>query len=284
MNKQVAFSCGVQVPALGQGTWYLGDHAATRQREIDALRAGVDAGMTLIDTAEMYGSGRSEALVGAAIRGLDRDSLFLVSKVLPSNAGRRNIFTSCENTLSRMGVDCLDLYLLHWRGGVPLAETVDCMERLKAQGKIKNWGVSNFDTDDMEELWRIPEGKHCQVNQVLYHMGSRGIEYDLLPWMRAHGVALMAYCPLAQAGSLKRGLFGNPELKKLAKAYHTDIPQLLLSWCMRDGNTIAIPRSSRPEHTRMNAQSRDVALDAEALSLIDRLYPAPTHKVYLDIQ
>ncbi len=284
MKKQVALNCGAHVPALGQGTWYLGDHRGTRQREIDAIRAGIDAGMTLIDTAEMYGSGRSEDLVGEAIRGIDRDKLFLVSKVLPSNAGKRNIFTSCENTLKRMGVDCLDLYLLHWRGGVPLSETVACMEQLKAQGKIKNWGVSNFDTDDMEELWRIPEGKNCQVNQVLYHMGSRGIEYDLLPWMRDKGVALMAYCPLAQAGSLKRGLFSNPNLQKLAKEYNTDIPQILLSWCMRDGNTIAIPRSSRPEHTLMNAQAKDLELGEEALRLIDKLYPAPTHKVYLDIQ
>ena len=215
----VTLANGDRVPALGQGTWYLGDSRSTHDREAQALRAGVASGMTLIDTAEMYGNGRSERLVGDALDGtaaeggqlreadgtraktLDRDELFIVSKVLPSNAGEPDIFDSCDETLENLGVDYLDLYLLHWRGMVPLAETVACMEELIAEGKIRAWGVSNFDTDDMEDLWRVPGGQNCQVNQVLYHPGSRGIEFDLLPWMRDHGVALMAYCPLAQAGT-----------------------------------------------------------------------------------
>ena len=206
----ITLASGATVPALGQGTWYLGDDPAARAREISALRTGVGAGMRLIDTAEMYGGGRSEKLVGEAIANTPREELFLVSKVLPENAGEKHIFQCCDATMKRMGVDYLDLYLLHWRGSVPLAETVRCLEQLKEMGKIKNWGVSNFDIDDMEELWRIPQGRNCQVNQVLYHMGSRGIEYSLLPWMREHQVALMAYCPLAQGGSLRRGLLRGP--------------------------------------------------------------------------
>ncbi len=284
IQHQVVLSCGTHVPALGQGTWFIGDHAQTRQREISALQAGVDAGMTLIDTAEMYGSGRSEALIGDAIQKLDREKLFLVSKVLPSNAGQRNITTSCENSLRHLKTDYLDLYLLHWRGGVPLSETVACMEELKKAGKIKDWGVSNFDIDDMEELWRIPGGKNCQVNQVLYHMASRGTEYSLLPWMREHNVALMAYCPLAQAGSLKRGLFENKVLAGIAKRHNADVSQILLSWCIRDGNTIAIPRSSRPEHTLMNAAADSIELTDEDIQEIDRIYAPPTRKQPLDIQ
>ena len=203
--KTITLAAGDIVPALGQGTWYLGDDPAKRAQEVSALRTGMGAGMRLIDTAEMYGDGRSEKLVGEAIAAAPREELFLVSKVLPENAGEKHICQCCDATMNRMGVDYLDLYLLHWRGSVPLAETVRCLEQLKELGKIKNWGVSNFDIGDMEELWRIPGGRNCQVNQVLYHMGSRGIEYSLLPWMREHRVALMAYCPLAQGGSLRRG-------------------------------------------------------------------------------
>lgn len=284
MIKQTALSCGKNVPALGQGTWFLGDRESTRQREIDALRAGVSAGMTLIDTAEMYGSGRSEALVGDAIRGFDRDKLFLVSKVLPNHAGKKDMAASCENSLRRLKTDYLDLYLLHWRGEIPLAETVFCMEELKREGKIKNWGVSNFDAEDMEELWQIPNGSSCQVNQVLYHMGSRGIEFSLLPWMRAHHVALMAYCPLAQAGTLRRGLLSNPAVCAIARKHQVNVEQVLLAWCIRDGNTIAIPRSGKAEHTLQNAGAGSLILDGEDLARIDAQFAPPTRKMPLDIQ
>ena len=182
--------------------------------------------MTLIDTAEMYGGGRSERLVGEAIKGTERGRLFIVSKVLPNNAGRRGIFRSCEESLQRLGTDYLDLYLLHWRGSVPLAETVECMEKLERDGLIRGWGVSNFDTDDMEELRRVKGGDGCLVNQVLYHAASRGIEYSLLPQMRERGVALMAYCPLAQGGSLRRGLFRSRALNDIAARRGATVAQI----------------------------------------------------------
>ena len=302
MNHTVELACGARAPALGQGTWYLGDSAVTHDNEAHALRTGVAAGMTLIDTAEMYGNGRSERLVGDAIAGidvngdalleedgseaasLDRSRHFVVSKVLPSNAGDPEIFRSCDDTLDNLGVDHLDLYLLHWRGGVPLRETVRCMEELVEEGKIGAWGVSNFDTDDMEELWRIPEGRHCQVNQVLYNPSSRGTEYDLLPWMRSHGVALMAYCPLAQAGTLRRGLFSSPELAEVARRHNASVAQVMLAWDIRDGNTIAIPRTGRAAHARENAAADAIELTDDDLSLISHAWPAPGHKVPLDME
>ena len=284
MKHIVTLADGRIVPALGQGTWYLGDSAATHDREVEALRRGVEAGMTLIDTAEMYGGGRSERMVGDAIAGMRRDGLFLVSKVLPSNAGRRDIFHSCDETLRRLGTDYLDLYLLHWRGNVPLAETVECMERLVRDGKIRAWGVSNFDTDDMEELWRIPEGRHCLVNQVLYNPSSRGIEYDLLGWMNGHDVKLMAYCPIAQAGTLRRGLFDSPQLIEVARHHHATVPQVILAWDIRNGNTIAIPRTGKSAHTLENAQADAITLSDEDLALIDQAWPAPNHKVPLDME
>lgn len=231
MEHYAVLPDGTQVPALGQGTWFLGEHKAAGLREQEALTAGVSAGMTLIDTAEMYGSGKAELLIGKTIKEMDRSSLFLVSKVYPHNAGRKNIFKSCMASLERMGTDYLDLYLLHWRGGIPLEETVACMEQLKKEGKIRRWGVSNFDTEDMEELWSVPGGKNCAVNQVLYHVASRGIEYDLLPWMRQHQIPLMAYCPLAQGGDLRRGLYESPVLKKVAKAHGASISQIPSGLC-----------------------------------------------------
>ena len=282
--KTITLAAGDIVPALGQGTWYLGDDPAARAREISALRTGVGAGMRLIDTAEMYGGGRSEKLVGEAIANTPREELFLVSKVLPENAGEKHIFQCCDATMKRMGVDYLDLYLLHWRGSVPLAETVRCLEQLKEMGKIKNWGVSNFDIGDMEELWRIPGGRNCQVNQVLYHMGSRGIEYSLLPWMREHRVALMAYCPLAQGGALRRGLLTDPAVLAVAEKHRATPIQVLLAWCIRDGNTIAIPRTGHPDHTLENAGANALLLDEEDLALIDRQYAPPTRKMPLDEQ
>ena len=284
MKHTVTLSNGAVVPAIGQGTWYIGETASKRQREIDAIRAGIDAGMTLVDTAEMYGSGLSEQLVGEAISPADRKNLFIVSKVLPSNAGKKNMERSCDATLARLGTDYLDLYLYHWRGSVPLAETVACLEDLKAKGKIRAWGVSNFDTSDMNELFALPAGKHCAVNQVLYHLGSRGIEFDLLPWMRQHGVALMAYCPLAQAGSLRRGLFENKTVAAVAEKHGCDVTQVLLAWCIRDGGTIAIPRSSQKEHTLLNAGADAVPLDEEDFINLDKAFPPPTRKMPLDVE
>ena len=284
MKNTVKLSNGAVVPAIGQGTWYIGETASKRAQEIDAIRSGIGAGMTLIDTAEMYGSGLSEKLVGEAISSAVRKNLFIVSKVLPSNAGKKNMEQSCDATLKRLGTDYLDLYLYHWRGSIALAETVACLEELKAKGKIRAWGVSNFDTSDMDELFALPSGKNCAVNQVLYHLGSRGLEFDLLPRMRRHGVALMAYCPLAQAGTLRHGLFENETVAAVAQKHGCDVTQVLLAWCIRDGTTIAIPRSSRKEHTLLNAGADTVQLDAQDFIALDKAFPPPTHKMPLDIE
>ncbi len=282
--EKVKLKCGRLVPSIGQGTWYLGDDPSTRKREIEALRTGIEAGMTLIDTAEMYGSGNSERLVGEAIAPYDRDELFLVSKVLPSNAGRRGMRQACENSLRRMKIDQLDLYLYHWRGSIPLGETVEELERLRDAGLIRDWGVSNLDTDDMMELEKLDRKNHCQVNQVLYHTASRGIEFDLFPKMIADNIALMSYCPLAQAGSLKAGLFRNPVLKEIASAHNATVAQILLAWNIRSGHTIAIPRTGRKEHTIENAKAAEIRLYQEDLLKIDGIYPPPTHKMWLDMQ
>mgnify|MGYP000885361367 CR=1 FL=1 len=284
MNHRVTFANGMRVPALGQGTWYLGDSEKTRAGEIAALRAGIEAGMTLIDTAENYGDGRSERLVGEAVRPYERGSLFLVSKVMPSNAHGERLMQSLARSLSHLGTDYLDLYLYHWRGAGSLAEMVTAMEEARAAGKIRAWGVSNLDTADMEELWRIPGGEHCAVNQVLYHMGSRGIDYSLLPWMRAHHVALMAYCPLAQAGRLSCDLFGSAVLKELAEKYSATPAQIALAWAIRDGHTIAIPRTGKKEHAVSNAGADALTLTAEDCAAIDRAFPPPTRKEPLHIE
>ncbi len=284
MKHMVKLSSGASVPALGQGTWYLGDSAETHAREIEALRAGIEAGMTLIDTAENYGDGRSERLVGEAICSYDRTKLFLVSKVMPSNAYGTRLMESLDRSLSHLGTDYLDLYLYHWRGSHPLAVMVAAMEKARASGKIRAWGVSNLDTADMEELWRIPGGTNCAVNQVLYHMGSRGIDYSLLPWMREHNVALMAYCPLAQAGRLGCDLLGSSVLREVAARHGATPAQIALAWAIRDGNTIAIPRTGRKEHAVSNASADVLDLTAEDCAALDRAFPPPTRKEPLHIE
>ena len=284
MKHTVTLRNGVQVPALGLGTWFLGDNKSARERELESLRAGVAAGMTLIDTAEMYGNGKAEKLVKEAIAENKRENLYLVSKVLPNHAGRHQLEQALDESLKRMGVEYLDLYLYHWRGSYPLEETVAELERVKKAGKIKDWGVSNFDIDDMEELWLVPGGRNCLVNQVLYHTGSRGIEYSLLPWMRKHGVALMSYCPLAQAGTLRRGILNNPVLKEIAQKHNATVEQIMLAWNIRDGHTIAIPRSGKAEHTLLNAGADEIQLTEQDYKAIDQAYPPPTKKEYLDIQ
>ena len=283
MERMVILPDGGKVSAIGQGTWFLGESREKAEAEQAALTAGIKRGMTLIDTAEMYGNGLAESLIGRTIAGMEREKLFLVSKVYPHNAGRKHIFQSCMASMERMGVEYLDLYLLHWRGGIPLSETVACMEQLKKEGKIRRWGVSNFDTEDMEELWRVPGGRNCAVNQVLYHVASRGIEYDLLPWMREHQVPLMAYCPLAQGGDLRRGLLSHPVLREIAKRHRASVPQILLAFVLRDGRTIAIPRTGRMDHAEENAEAAGIWLSEEELAAIDRAFPAPVSKEPLDI-
>ena len=235
---------GMKMPRLGMGTWMLGEHLSIYQQEKKALQAGLDAGFTLIDTAEMYGNGLSEKLIGDTIQGYSREKLFLV---------------------------------------IPLEETVDAMEELVKKGKIRSWGVSNLDTSDMKELFSVPNGDHCQVDQVLYHLGSRGIEYDLMPWLEEHQTPIMAYCPLAQAGSLQRSLLKNKEVQKIAKARGITPMQVLLAFVLQKDQVIAIPRSGRTEHVLQNWAVKDVILTDEEYAALDRAFPAPEHKTYLDI-
>jgi diketogulonate reductase-like aldo/keto reductase len=283
-KSSLSLNDGRKMPRLGMGTWYLGQGLHPHDQELAALRAGLDAGIRLIDTAEMYGDGAAESLVGEAISNCRREDLFIVSKVYPHNAGISHIFDSVDATLSRLGTDYLDMYLLHWRGTIPLAETVECMEELVRQGKICGWGVSNFDTSDMRELWDIPGGNHCAVNQDLYHLGSRGVEWDLLPWMRQKNLPLMAYCPLAQAGTLRKGLLESEAVREVASAHGISPTQVLLAFVLRDENVIAIPRSASPRHVLENAATREVELTAEDLSLLDSAFPAPTEKVPLEME
>ena len=274
------------LPAIGQGTWHLGEGLAPRRDEVRALQQGLELGLTLIDTAEMYADGGAEEIVGEAL--LDRrDQAFLVSKVYPWNAGRDSAITACERSLRRLRTDYLDLYLLHWPGDIPLAETLEAFERLREQGKIRRFGVSNFDVDELEALASLPGGKACAVNQVLYHLGSRGIEHALRPLMHRLGMPLMAYCPLAQAGRLRQDLFNHPAVCTVAEELGISPAQLLLAWAIRPVNgrrdVIAIPKAVRPEHVELNAGALDVRLDDQALARLDEAFPAPPRKVPLDI-
>ena len=263
---------GRTIPQLGQGTWNIGDSASTRAAEIASLRRGVELGLTLIDTAEMYGSGRSESLVGEAIAFI-RDRVQLVSKVLPSNASKEGTIRACEDTLKRLRVETLDLYLLHWRGRYPLRETVEAFSHLLDQGKIRAWGVSNFDVDDMEELFATPGGSACAANQVLYNPEHRGIEFDLLPWCRQRNVTVMAYSPLGQAGSLLK----SAALRGVAQKHAVSPAQAALAWCLRQP-VLAIPKAGSIAHIEENAAAEGLELDAEDLAAIDSAFPAPKRK------
>lgn len=278
---------GLWLSALGQGGWTLGDDPAREPEEIAALQLGVSLGMTLIDTAEMYGQGRSEQIIGRAIKDMKREEIKLVSKVFPYNAGRGKLKRSCVESLRRLDTEYLDLYLLHWRGEVPLAETVEGMESLVRAGMIRRWGVSNFDVSDMEDLWSVPNGSRCAANQVLYHIGSRGIEYDLLPWLAAHEVAVMAYCPLAQAGRVSRmgrNLWNDNTLRGVAERCGATIPQLLLAFTLRQSHVLAIPQSGNVAHVRDNASAADIRVSDEDWRALDAVFWPPTGKMHLDIE
>ncbi len=281
--NEIILSNGSHMTRLGQGTWFMGEDRSLESQEIESIQTGIEHGMNLIDTAEMYGDGKAERLVGKAISKYNRSKLYLVSKVYPHNAGRNHIFQSCENSLKRLNTDYLDLYLLHWRGSIRLAETVECMEELVANKKIRQWGVSNFDIGDMEELWSVPDGNNCVVNQVLYHLGSRGIEYALLPWLKKHHVPVMAYSPMAQGGTLKKQLLADPAVLELAKQHQVSPMQILLSFVLHQEGIVAIPKSSNPKHTLENARVADLILTPEERKLLDDQFPAPRHKTYLDM-
>ncbi|HXA24359.1 MAG TPA: aldo/keto reductase [Acetobacteraceae bacterium] len=269
---------GTEVPALGQGTWHMGERTDAANAEVAALKLGIELGVTLIDTAEMYGNGRAEELVAEAIEG-QRDRLFIVSKVLPQNASRTGVPAACERSLKRLRTDRIDLYLLHWQGSHPLGDTVTAFEQLRKAGKIRYWGVSNFDTGDMRELARLPDGTHCATNQVLYHVGSRGIEYDLLPWSTEHKMPLMAYSPVGQGGRLLQ----SRALAAVAKRHKATPAQIAIAWTMRHGNVISIPKASDPAHVRENAVAGAITLSPDDLAVIDAAHPPPARKQSLDI-
>lgn len=283
MTDFIRLKNGLSMPKLGMGTWYLGESQARHAQEVEALEAGLASGIRMIDTAEMYGDGRAEQLVGEVVKGAKREDLFLVSKIYPYNVRKSRFRQSLETTLRNMQTDYLDLYLLHWRDGTPLQDTVKYMEEAVAEGKIKAWGVSNFDVADMEDLLAIPGGDHCVVNQVLYHLGSRGIEYDLLPWLRDHNIAVMAYSPLAQAGSLRRGLLGSAAVQAVAKKHGISSMQVLLAFVLGQEGVVAIPRSGQKAHVLDNLAASKIQLDDEDLDLLDAAFPPPDHKMGLDI-
>ncbi|MDX8510797.1 aldo/keto reductase [Mesorhizobium captivum] len=268
---------GEAVPVLGQGTWKMGEDRRRRADEVAALKLGLDLGITLIDTAEMYAGGGAEEVVAEAIAGR-RDETFLVSKVLPTNASRAGVTRACENSLKRLATDRIELYLLHWPGSVPLAETVEAFEALKTAGKIRHWGVSNFDTDEMQELVGLPSGSNVQTNQVLYNLSRRGPEFDLAPWSQERDIPLMAYSPVEQ-GVLAR----NAKLDAIAARHNATAAQIALAWVMAQKGVIAIPKASRQEHVRQNAAALDIKLTAEDFAELDRAFPPPTRKRGLEM-
>jgi diketogulonate reductase-like aldo/keto reductase len=272
----VALPDGARVPALGQGTWHMGESARRRAGEAAALASGIAMGMTLIDTAEMYGDGGAEEVVGDAVAGR-RDQVFVVSKVYPHNAGAKSAIAACERSLRRLRTDRLDLYLLHWRGRIPLAETIDAFERLQRDGKILRWGVSNFDVDDMRELLALPGGRHCAANQVLWHLAERGAEWALAPECRRHGIPLMAYCPLGEGG-----LLHDRRLRAIAKDIGASPAAVALAWLIGRG-AIAIPKSADVDHLRENRAAATLKLSAATLATIDASFPPPNRATPLGV-
>jgi diketogulonate reductase-like aldo/keto reductase len=268
--KSVRLADGSLVPALGQGTWHMGERGADRRAEAAALRLGLDLGLTLIDTAEMYADGGAEEVVAEAIRGR-RDEVFLVSKVYPHNAGGAKLAAACERSLKRLGVERIDLYLLHWRGSIPLADTVAAMRRMQQAGKIRLWGVSNLDVEDLEELGAaLPD---CAADQVLYNLSARGTEHDLLPFCRGRGMAVMAYTPVGQGALLRQ-----PAVQAVAARRGAMPAQVAIAWTMREGGVISIPKAARAEHVRENAAAATLALAPEDLAELDAAFPPPRRK------
>ncbi len=277
MEHTYIFPDGRQVLTLGQGTWNMGDSGATRVEELKALRAGIDLGLNVIDTAEMYGNGRSEQLVGEAIEGR-RDKVYLISKVLPSNASRHGTREACERSLKRLGTDYLDLYLLHWQGRYPFEETIEAMLGLQQAGKIREWGVSNMDVEEMERFFSLPGGDTCAANEVLYNLTRRGIEYDLLPWCRKHRIPVIAYSPVEQGR-----LLSHPVLTEIAHRHSATPSQIALAWVLREPGVIAIPKAATVKHVQENFKSLFIRLTDDDLAELDRAFPGPRKKIPLEM-
>ena len=277
VESSVALPSGEMISALGQGTWHFAERPERRASEIASLRLGIDLGMTVIDTAEMYADGAAEVLVGEAIAGR-RDDVFLVSKVVPHHASHRGTVLACQASLRRLRTDHLDLYLLHWRGPIPLEETLAGFAQLVAAGLVRYWGVSNFDTQDLAELERLPGGHAVTTNQVLYNLSRRGPEYDLLPWCRAHGIPIMAYSPIEQGRILH-----HPALVEVAHRHRATPAQVALAWVLRSEDVNAIPRATTPEHVRNNAAAVNLQLTMADFIVLDAAFPPPRQKVPLNM-
>lgn len=275
--RRIVLKDGREIPVIGQGTWRMGERPAERQAEIAALRAGIDLGLTLIDTAEMYGNGGAESVVGEAIKGR-RQEVYLVSKVLPSNASFAGTIKACEQSLKRLGTDHMDLYLLHWRGSYPLADTLNALRQLQTQGKIGSFGVSNLDTGDMKEWLALPGANATITNQILYNVGVRGPEHDLGPLMAQHRIALMAYCPLAQGD-----VAAFQKLEPIAKRHAATVAQIMLAWATRNPLSFAVPKSSNIARLKENAAAGDIVLTPQDLTDIDAAFPPPKKAVPLEM-
>ena len=289
VKKELLLPDGSHIPKIGQGTWMMGEDDSNYQREVKGLKQGIELGITLIDSAEMYADGKAENIVGNAIRDLKREEIYVVSKVYPKNANRKHIYSSIERSLKLMCTDYLDMYLLHWREDADLNEVVYCMEDLKNKGKIKRWGVSNFDVEDMEDLWKVPDGSKCCINQILYNLGTRGIEYDLLEWQREKKVPFMAYSPVGQAGALvtqdgvsKSMLMNDKNVKEVAERHGISIVQLLLAFVLRLDDMVAIPKAVSLSHIEENAKATGVILTDEDIEQLSESFPAPKQKVLME--
>ena len=276
--RTVALPSRATMPVLGQGTWHMGEQSSLREREVAALRLGIDLGMTLIDTAEMYGEGGAEEVVGEAIAGR-RDEVFIVSKVYPHNASMKGAIAACDRSLDRMRIERIDLYLLHWRGSIKLSETVRAFEQLRDAGKIGDWGVSNFDADDLDELGAIDSSAHCAANQVLYNLAHRGIEWDTLPLCREQRMPLMAYCPVDQGGRMLR----SAALRAVAARQRVTTAQIALAWLVRQDGVVAIPKAVSEGHVRENRAALGIELSAADLAELDAAFPPPQRKIPLAV-
>lgn len=281
--RTVRLPSGHAIPVLGQGTWGMGEDRAKRQTEIAALRLGLDLGMTLLDTAEMYGEGGAEDMIGEAIAGRRAD-VFLVSKVYPHNATRTGAIEACERSLKRLKSDYLDLYLLHWRGSAPLTETLDAFRSLKGAGKIRDYGVSNFDQDDMAEASALPGGDEITTDQVLYNLSRRGIEWGLLPWCRDRDLPIMAYSPIDHAPSKGKGMLSNPHMQSVASRHGATPTQVALAWLLRQEGVVVIPKASQESHVRENRAALELTLTDEDLKELDRAFPPPNKKTTLEMR
>lgn len=282
--KTIVLPNGRILPRMGLGTWRIGDDADKEAKEIDAIRYGIDQGIRILDTAEMYGEGKSEILLGKAIQGFPRKELFLVSKIYPHNCNASRFFSSLEKSLKRLGTDYLDLYLLHWRTGrVDLKETVSLMEKAKARGLIRDWGVSNFNVTDMAELLAVEGGENCLADQCLYHLGSRGVEYSLLPFLGRHRIFFMAYSPLAQSGGLREGIFQNAAVVDVARRHGIQPIQVLLSFSLFREDVVSIPKCGSREHVFSLLEAEKVVLDEEDIALLEKAFPKPSRDFPLDM-